>query len=54
MNVGRNLLNAKPRIADPRQQGLAFGTAALAPGLYHYKVLAAGGVIGNGKLTIVR
>lgn len=33
---------------------LAFSTVTLAPGLYHYKVLAAGGVIGNGKLTIVR
>lgn len=37
-----------------RTTRLAFSTAALAPGLYHYKVLGAGGVIGNGKLTIVR
>lgn len=32
----------------------AFSTATLAPALYHYKVLVADGVIGDGKLTIVR
>jgi len=32
----------------------AFSTVALAPALYHYKVLMADSVIGNGKLTIVR
>lgn len=32
----------------------AFNTAALAPALYHYKVLVGDGLIGDGKLTIVR
>jgi hypothetical protein len=31
----------------------AFGTAALTPALYHYKVLTAVGAVGYGKLTIV-
>jgi hypothetical protein len=32
----------------------AFSTANIAPGLYHYTVLSGGGLLGHGKLTIVR
>ena len=32
----------------------AFSTTALSPALYHYKVLTVEGVIGAGKLTILR
>jgi len=32
----------------------SFSTANIAPGLYHYKVLSGGGLLGDGKLTIVR
>ncbi|MBL7965323.1 MAG: hypothetical protein JNM31_15915 [Flavobacteriales bacterium] len=32
----------------------AFSIAALSPALYHYKVLTVEGVIGDGKLTIIR
>ena len=43
------------RSGIPRRTMLvAFSTATLAPALYHYKVLAAGDVIGNGQLTILR
>ncbi len=33
---------------------LPFTTTNIAPGLYHYAVLSSGGLVGNGKLTIVR
>ena len=36
------------------QRRTPFSTCALAPGLYHYYVIGTGGVIGRGKLTIVR
>ena len=32
----------------------AFSTADLAPALYHYQVRGSSGIIGVGKLTIVR
>jgi hypothetical protein len=32
----------------------AFSTASMPPGLYHYKVLSGNGLMGDGKLTIVR
>jgi len=32
----------------------SFSTANIAPGLYYYKVFGGGGLLGDGKLTIVR
>ena len=32
----------------------SFNTASLAPALYHYLVLGPSGIVGGGKLTIVR
>jgi hypothetical protein len=49
--VGAEVLRHNLPIETPRY---AFSTATLAPGMYHYKVLSAAGVFGDGKLTIVR
>ncbi|MBK6946610.1 MAG: hypothetical protein IPH21_18370 [Flavobacteriales bacterium] len=34
------------------QQRFTFGTANLAPGMYHYRVLRSGTQLGEGKLSI--
>lgn len=49
--VGAEVMRQVVPIEMPR---LAFSTASLAPALYHYQVRGPSGVIGVGKLTIVR
>ncbi|MBV6404522.1 MAG: hypothetical protein IT228_00635 [Flavobacteriales bacterium] len=49
--VGAEVMRQVVPIDMPR---LAFSTASLAPALYHYQVRGPSGVIGVGKLTIVR
>lgn len=33
---------------------IAFSTRSLAPAIYHYQVQGPSGIIGSGKLTIIR
>ncbi len=44
-------------LQDPgirRMPRIAFSTASLAPAIYHYQVRGSSGIIGLGKLTILR
>lgn len=49
--IGVEVMRHTVSIETPR---LSFSTASLAPALYHYQVRGPSGVIGVGKLTIVR
>jgi len=49
--VGAEVMRQAVPIEMPR---MAFSTASLAPALYHYQVRGPSGIIGVGKLTIVR
>ncbi len=49
--VGAEVMRQVVPIEMPR---MAFSTASLAPALYHYQVRGPSGVVGVGKLTIVR
>ena len=49
--VGAEVMRMAVPIEMPR---VAFSTASLAPALYHYQVRGPTGIIGVGKLTIVR
>ena len=35
-------------------QRMDFGTAALVTGVYHYRVISPAGLVGNGRLSVVR
>gem|GEM_PF-3325567 len=49
--VGEEVMRVAIPMDTPR---MTFNTSSLAPALYYYKVLLRTGVLGNGKLTIVR
>lgn len=49
--IGAEVMRYTIPVETPR---FAFSTSALAPALYHYQVRGPAGVLGNGKLTIVR
>lgn len=49
--VGAEVMRLAVPIEMPR---IAFSTSSLAPAMYHYQVRGPSGVIGVGKLTIVR
>ncbi|MDX9750628.1 MAG: hypothetical protein RBT71_06070 [Flavobacteriales bacterium] len=49
--IGAEVMRYSIPIETPR---FDFSTASLAPALYHYQVRGPAGVLGNGKLTIVR
>lgn len=49
--IGAEVMRYTIPVETPR---FAFSTSDLAPALYHYQVRGPAGVLGNGKLTIVR
>ena len=50
-SVGVEVMRLDVPAKEPR---MSFGTSRLATGVYHYRVLSPMGLVGNGRLSIVR
>ncbi len=50
-SVGVEVMRLDVPAKEPR---MSFGTSRLATGVYHYRVLSTLGLVGNGRLSIVR